>query len=317
MTQPAAAPHGQPWPAAPQEQPWPPGAEPPPVAYAQDPRWAGQIPGPATATSPLSLDPAAPNRLEPHPSGPLDFGPVGGPRAPRGGVPARRKNRLLTVAAVVAVALVGAIAIIMTRHSGGTAGHAVRSSPAGSRSTDARAASRGGRGAAAPHRITTAMIFPGAHVVADGIKFGRVTAVLNKECTLAARGAFASGLKSAGCTRVVRATFVDNAKRYAVTAGVAELPSRAAAGQANRKTDFGKDVWFTGLDGPAHSGATAVSKSVGLGYEIVDGRYIVYSLATYSSGRNPTGHAAAVKTLKDLAKSFVAMSRQPLTTHGK
>ena len=80
---------------------------------------------------------------------------------------------------------------------------------------------------------------------------------------------------------------MDNAKRYAVTTGVAQLPSPAAASQAGRSIDFRRDVWFTGLDGPAHSGAAAVSKSVGLGYDVVYGRYIIYSLATYSSGRDP------------------------------
>jgi hypothetical protein len=218
---------------------------------------------------------------------------------------------------VVAVALLAGIAIIMTRYAGGTAGHAVRSTPAGSGRTDSGAAGSSGRTATAQDRITTAMIFPHAHVTADGIKFGRVTAVLNKGCKLTARGAFASALTSAGCSRVARATFVDKAKRYAVTAGVAELPSPAAASHVDRTKNLRRDVWFTGLDGPAHSGATAVSKSVGLGYNIVYGRYIIYSLATYSSGRNPAGHAAAIKTLKDLARSFAVMSRQPLTTHGK
>lgn len=311
---PPAAPHGQP-PAARHEQPWVAAEELPPVSYDQDPRWAGQLPGPATATHPLPFGPATPNRLGPHPPGPQNSGHPGGPRDPRGGAPAPRKQRLLTAAAVVvAVALLGGIAVIMTRLPGGTVGHAVRPTPAGSRTTEAGAA---GRGAAARHRLTTAMIFPHAHVVADGIKFSRVTAVLNEDCTLTARGAFASALTSAGCRRVARATFVDTAKRYAVTAGVAQLPSPAAASQADRSKKFRPDVWFTGLDGPARSGATAVSKTVGLGYEMVYGRYIVYSLATYSSGRNPTGHPAAVKTLKDLAKSFAVMSLQPLTTHGR
>jgi len=215
------------------------------------------------------------------------------------------------------VALLAGIAIIMSRYAGGTAGHPVRSTPSGSGSTNAGAAVRAGRSAPAPDRITTAMIFPEAHVTADGIKFRRVTAVLNKNCKLSARGAFASALASAGCGRVARATFVDNAKRYAVTVGVAELPSPAAASRADRTKVFRKDVWFTGLDGPAHSGATAVSKSAGLGYNIVYSRYIIYSLATYSSGRNPAGHAAAVKTLTDLARSFAVMSRQQLTTQGK
>jgi hypothetical protein len=218
---------------------------------------------------------------------------------------------------VVAVALLGGITIIMAHHAGGAAGHAVRPTPAASRRTEADAAGHGEHTPAARPRISAAMIFPHAHVVADGIKFGRVTAVLNEKCTRTARGAFGSALTSAGCKGVTRATFVDNAKRYAVTAGVAELPSSAAASQASRKTDFRRDVWFTGLDGPARSGAAAVGKSVGLGYEIVYGRYIVYSLATYSSGRNPTGHPAAVRTLKNLARSFAVMSRRPLTTHGK
>ena len=96
----------------------------------------------------------------------------------------------------------------------------------------------------------------------------------------------------------------------------AGLRPSPAASRVDRTKNFRKDVWFTGLDGPAHSGATAVSKSVGLGYNIVYSRYIIYSLATYSSGRDPAGHAAAVKTLKDLARSFAFMSRQQLTTQG-
>jgi hypothetical protein len=286
------------------------------------------MPGPATATSPLSPGPAAPNRFG-LPAPGLEYlepsgEPGGGPENRLDTAPARRKKWLLAAVAVAAVALIGGIAVILTRHPGGTTGpggtadHAVGSASTGSQGTGAGAAGRGsGGGPSAQPRITTGMIFPRAHVEAEGIKFGRVTSVLNKKCTVTARGAFASALTSAGCKQVARATFVDNAKRYAVTAGVAELPSPAAASQANRKTDFGRDIWFTGLDGPAHSGATAVSKSVGLGYDIVYGRYIVYSLATYSSGRNPTGHAAAVKTLKDLARSFAVMSRQPLTTNGK
>ena len=204
----------------------------------------------------------------------------------RGRAPRRKRRLLPAAAAVVAVALLGGIAIIMTRHPGVTAGHALRPTPAASRKAEAGAAGQAGRGGIARHRITTAMIFPHAHVVADGIKFGRVTAVLNKECTLTARGAFASALASAGCRRVARATFVDHAKRYAVTAGVAQLSGAAAASQANRRLDFGRDVWFTGLDGPAQSGAARVSRSVGLGYDFVYGRYIIYSLATYSSGQD-------------------------------
>jgi hypothetical protein len=221
---------------------------------------------------------------------------------------------LLTTVAVVAVALLAGIAIFVTRHSGRKAGHAPGPAAAGSRKTEGGATRSAPIG---PRAISTALIFPHAHVVAEGIKFHRVIEVLNDQCVLTARGAFATTLKSAGCHRVARATFVDGGKRYAVTAGVAELPSRGAANLANRTTNFGPDVWFTGLDGPAKSGATAVSKSVGLGYDTVYGRYIVYALATNSNRRNPTGHAAAVETLRHLAKSFALMARQQLLAPGK
>lgn len=226
----------------------------------------------------------------------------------------RRRNRLLTTAAVVAIALLAGIAIFVIRHSGGKAGHTPGPASAASRKPDAGATHEASIG---PRAISAALIFPHAHVVAGGITFHRVTAVLNKQCALTARGAFAKALKSGGCRRVVRATFVDSAKRYAVTAGVARLSSPAAAKAANRSMHFGPDVWFTGLDGPARSGATVVSTSVGLGYDTVYGRYIVYALATYSDGRSPAGHAAAVKTLKDLARSFGVMARQPLVAQAE
>jgi hypothetical protein len=232
------------------------------------------------------------------------------PKAPGNSPPkVRRRHRLLTMAAVVAVVLLAGIAIFVTRHSGGKPGHAPDPAPAGSEKPNADAT----HGASIrPRAMSAALIFPHAHVVVEGIKFHRVTAVLSERCALTARGAFAKALESGGCHRVVRTTFVDSAKRYAVTAGVARLSGSKAAKSANRSMNFGPDVWFTGLDGPADSGAAAVSKSVGLGSDLVYGRYIVYALATESDGRNPTGHAAAVKTLKHLARSFAVMAWRPL-----
>jgi hypothetical protein len=136
--------------------------------------------------------------------------------------------------------------------------------------------------------------------------------VLNTQCSLAARGAFAAALSSAGCQRVARATFVDSAKQYAVTAGVAALPSDGAAGRVDGAKRFGPDIWFTGLDGPAHSGASIIGKTVGVGYDVVYGRFIVYALATYATGRNPTGQQAEVQALSALARSFAMLAEQPL-----
>jgi hypothetical protein len=230
----------------------------------------------------------------------------------------RRRNRLLVAATVTAAAVLAVVAVFVTRHPGGQPGAAPRPVPAGSRATDANPSSaRSTRSVhspqASPGQIATGQLFPHAQVTADGIRFRRVTPVLNQKCSAAARAAFAAALKSAGCQRVIRATFVDTASRYAVTAGVAELPSPAAASRADRSRKFGEDVWFVGLDGPAKSGATELSRSVGVGYDTVYGQYIVYALATNSDGRNPTGHAAQVQTLKALARSFTAVAGQPLT----
>ncbi len=234
----------------------------------------------------------------------------------------RRRNRLLAaVAAVTAAVLLAAVALFITRHPGGQPGSTPSPVPAASRATGAGPSARSTRSVhspqASPGQIATDQIFPHAQVTADGIRFRRVTPVLNQKCSAAARSAFAAALKSAGCQRVIRATFVDSARRYAVTAGVAELPSPAAASRADSSRKFGADVWFVGLDGPAKSGATALSRSVGVGYDTVNGRYIVYALATNSDGRNPTGHAAQVQTLKALARSFTAVAGQPLTGPAK
>ena len=117
---------------------------------------------------------------------------------------------------------------------------------------------------------------------------------------------------------MVRATFVDSAKQYAITArrGATAQLGRSEPGGA-RSGKFGRDVWFVGLDGPASSGATAVSRSVGFGYDAVYGQYIVYALATYSNGRNPTGHAGEVRMLKALSRSFTALAGQPLLASPK
>ena len=253
-------------------------------------------------------------------AGYLDAARRPGPQTP-GSLPPRRrrrKTRLLTAAMVVAVALLAAVAVFVTRHPGGKAGHTPSPAPAGSRNTAAGQSAPGASSAlTSPRSVSAALIFPQAHVLADGLRFSRVIVAMNKQCARAARGAFATALNSAGCQSVTRATFADTGRRYAITAGVAELPSAASASQADSSGRFGPDVWFTGLNGPPHSGATAVSRSVGFGYEVVYGRYIIYALATYSDGRNPTGHAGKVRMLKNLSRSFTALVRQSLLAAAK
>jgi hypothetical protein len=235
----------------------------------------------------------------------------------------RRGYRLPLIAAVVAVALIGITAFVVTRHTQGSAGNATDPIPA-SNSLSVSSGRSGlglstsaGAGAKPPApdnrmTVTASGIFPKAQVKVNGLSFTRVISVLNTRCSLAARSTFAAELSSAGCQRVARATFVDSARQYAVTAGVAALPSNRAARKVDGAKRFGPDVWFTGLDGPAHSGASIVSKTVGMGYEVVYGRFIVYALATYATGHDPTGHQAEIQLLGALSRSFATLVQQPL-----
>jgi hypothetical protein len=244
-----------------------------------------------------------------------------GPSLPRPG----RGYRLPAIAAVVAAVLIGVAAFVLTHHSPDSAGSAADpiAAPNGlganSGTSHSAAGTRAGANANAKRpapdnkkTITATGLFPNAQVTVNGLKFTRVVSALNTHCSLAARGAFAAALSSARCQRVVRATFVDSAKQYAVTAGVAALPGNGAASKVDRAKLFGPDIWFTGLDGPASSGASVIGKTVGVGYDVVYGRFIVYALSTYATGHNPTGQQTEIQFLRALSRSFATLAEQPL-----
>lgn len=309
----------QPEPGA-QDAPWAPAAPPPArPSEAVDPGWdqtsslfgpppraAGPMPGyqPWSAADPVFLPDLHPGPGDPADSGAADPG-TALPSWMRRALGRRKKAWLAAAAAVVAAALITGIVVLITHHSGG---------PAASGRLGARGRTSPSLGRTAGERtpITVAGVFPQSETV-EGVPFTRVASALDKDCSATANGAFATALTSAGCRRVVRATFVDSPKRYAVTVGVAALPSSAAAAAVNAAKQFGPDVWFTGLDGPSGSGASAVTKSVGVGYELVYRRFIVYALATYADGHSPAGNAAEIQALTSLDRSFVALVLQPTT----
>jgi hypothetical protein len=141
--------------------------------------------------------------------------------------------------------------------------------------------------------------------------------VVNSKCALAARAAFARALKADGCERVVRATYVDTRKRYAVTAGVAALPTRAAAQSADHKENFRKGAWFTGLNGRRGTGAQNLDSAAGYAYDLVEGRYIIYAFATDANGAPLSGNKKQERLLNSLSRSFALMVRQPINTRAQ
>ncbi|HEY3681457.1 MAG TPA: hypothetical protein VGL93_00370 [Streptosporangiaceae bacterium] len=145
--------------------------------------------------------------------------------------------------------------------------------------------------------MTVAEVFPTSSVSVGGTTFGRVRADVLDKCANAANGGFEKVLRQAGCERVVAATFVDKAKKYAVTTGIAALSTKDSATNASRGADSRHGRWFAALPGKKGSGAEKIAKSGGFAASLVWGRYIVFSYATYSNGKTPPAKDARLTRL--------------------
>ncbi|WP_203982301.1 hypothetical protein [Sphaerisporangium rufum] len=139
-----------------------------------------------------------------------------------------------------------------------------------------------------PKKLTLKEAFAERRPSVDGRTYTRAKLDITGSCDKVAVGAFAAALKSAKCDRVLRATYVDSDKRYAVTTGIAVFPTKKAAMAADRRKNLGKTVWFRGLAGAKGTGAERADISGGYAAGVVWGRYIIFSFATYSDGHTPT-----------------------------
>jgi hypothetical protein len=259
----------------------------------------------------------------PVPGEPLTGGPpipgqpfaVGGgsPRKPRGS----RGGKILAVGAGLTAILVAAVAIILLGHHAGvghgTQGGAANGPTATTTASQAQPVSKIADVRTDPAPITEAEIFPDSKIAVAGSQFTRVAIGIDRNCALGARGAFARALKSAGCNKLVRATYVDRAKRFAVTAGVAALPTTALAMQADSAKVLKRNVWFAGLDGGPGSGGQHVAQTGGYAYSFVYGRYIIFAYATYSNGQTPTGSGAQDHVVNSLSRAFALLAAKPIT----
>ncbi|MDP9846766.1 hypothetical protein J2853_005977 [Streptosporangium lutulentum] len=138
-------------------------------------------------------------------------------------------------------------------------------------------------------------------VTLAGATFTRVKTNITEDCPKAAAGKFARVLGSQECRRVLRATYVDSKRRYAVTTGIAVLPTRESAVEADKAKDLNSNLWFRSLPGNAGSGAERVHIAGGYAAGMVWGRYIVFSYATFSDGHTPT---AKEKGLGKVSSAF-------------
>ncbi|MFB9678527.1 hypothetical protein [Streptosporangium vulgare] len=138
-----------------------------------------------------------------------------------------------------------------------------------------------------PGTMTVADAF-GKKVSVAGTTFTRVKTDVTEQCQKAASGKFAGTLRTQDCRRVLRATYVDSKRRYAVTTGIAVLPTRESAVAADKAKNLGSNLWFRGLPSAAGTGGERVHIAGGYAAGMVWGRYIVFSYATFSDGHTPT-----------------------------
>ncbi|MCA2188593.1 hypothetical protein [Nonomuraea cavernae] len=152
-----------------------------------------------------------------------------------------------------------------------------------------------------PRKLSLSEAFPKKKVAAGGAQFARVKTHLEPKCAKAASGPFAEALSDQKCSRVLRATYVDTKRRYAVTTGIAVLPTRDAALRADETKNLSRNLWFRALPGPAGTGGERVHIAGGYAAGLVWGRYIVFSYATYADGHTP---AAKDRTLGKVSDAF-------------
>jgi hypothetical protein len=162
-----------------------------------------------------------------------------------------------------------------------------------------------------PKPLTVVEVFPHSTLTLAKNKFLRAKTVINDQCSLTANGPFATELTREHCRRVVRATFVSDDKKIAVTAGVAVMPTDAAARAALKAQDPSHYEWFRGMKA---TGAPKIDQAGGYATSTLRGRYIIYAYATYADGHKP---ADDDKTLKPVGIAFRDSAARPIERRDK
>jgi hypothetical protein len=162
-----------------------------------------------------------------------------------------------------------------------------------------------------PKPLTVVEVFPASKLTLAGHKFIRAKTVINDLCSLTANGPFAQELTREHCRRVVRATFVSDDKKLAVTAGIAVMPTDAAARATLKVQDPAHYKWFRGMKA---TGAPKIDQAGGFAASTLRGRYISYAYATYADGHKP---ADDDKTLKAVGNAFRDSAARPIERRAK
>lgn len=160
-----------------------------------------------------------------------------------------------------------------------------------------------------PKVMTIREAFPVPVIRSSTDVYRRVSVNVEQDCPRAASGGFAKALIDAGCQRILRATFVNKDKKYAITAGIAVMPTKQQADAASRKQNLKAQQWFAPLPGPRGSGAERLGGSTGgYGAGSVYGRYIVFSFTAYANGKSPKQADKGLVTIGNAFRSATMSS---------
>ncbi|QKG24871.1 hypothetical protein [Actinomadura verrucosospora] len=157
-----------------------------------------------------------------------------------------------------------------------------------------------------PKDLSFTEAFPEATVTLGSRTFARDRWSINENLGYAARGSMLKALQRESCRKVVRATFVNKIKTWAVTTGIAVMPNRAAALRVSRAGDPGKYEWFRGMSGKQ---AKDVDRAGGYAAVTVRGRYVIYAYVQ-DPGGDPV--KPGNKLAKQIAQDFLGYDARPI-----
>ncbi|MFB4301543.1 hypothetical protein [Actinomadura sp. NTSP31] len=247
-------------------------------------------------------------------------GPTGPAAAPQGSRPGAGRQRLVLIgggAALVLAALVALFAVGGVGSKGGGAtrkdagpSHVAAPPPKASTPPKPKPADINDE-KGDPKDLSFTEAYPDAAVDLGERTFDRDRWSVNKDLSYAARGSMLKALQQDKCRKVVRATFINRLKTWAVTTGIAVMPNRAAALRASRAGDPGKYEWFRGMSGKQ---AKDIDRAGGYAATTVRGRYVIYAYVQDPSGKQvKPGNVQA----KQIAQQFLGYSARPIEARAR
>jgi hypothetical protein len=254
---------------------------------------AGRGTGAAGANAAGATDQAPPRRAA-GPAGDQPGRPRGSARGRRGRKPAKR-GRVLLAAAVALIVVAGSgtyFYLAARQQPSHPAAAPAASQPAGPTAQPSPTPS--GRWGhiqtrrADPQPLTIAELYP-AGFSSTGSAYSRTAARSGKHCSAAVLGSrLQSAVRAAGCTQVMRASYLSGNRKLMGTIGVLNLRTARLAGRAGRAAGPSEFIaQLRGAKGPTRN----LTKGTGIEEAEVKGHYLILIWAEFANLHAPKGAA--------------------------